>query len=72
MTDIIEPRGPQGATIQTADRRPWKVPRLLDLDDGNAMGCDAMNKVHMGGAEGGGNTPCNTYSQSYAGSPVVS
>jgi len=70
MTDIIGPRGPQGPTTETAGRRPWKVPLLVDLDDDNAMGCNAMNKVHMGGVEGAGFTPCQSYSQSYAGMGV--
>jgi len=33
MTDIIETHGPQGAAMETVGRRPWKAPRLKDLDD---------------------------------------
>jgi len=33
MTDIIETHGPSGATIQTVGKRPWKAPRLIDLED---------------------------------------
>jgi len=72
MTNVIGSHGSQGPTTEPVGRRPWKVPRLVDLDDDNAMGCNAMNKVHMGGVEGAGFTPCQSYSQSYAGTPVVS
>jgi len=33
MTNFTKPHGPHGAKIQTADRRPWQAPRLIDLDD---------------------------------------
>jgi len=33
MTDIIETHGPQGAAMETVGRRPWRAPRLKDLDD---------------------------------------
>jgi len=33
MTNFTKPHGPQGVRTQTADRRPWKAPRLIDLDD---------------------------------------
>jgi len=39
MTDIIETHGPSGATIQTVGKRPWKAPRLIDLDDNDANSC---------------------------------
>jgi len=38
MTDIIETHGPQGSAMETVGRRPWKAPRLIDLDDDKADG----------------------------------
>jgi len=37
MTDIIEPHGPQG-NAPPPGKRPWKAPRLLDLDDDGPEG----------------------------------
>jgi len=39
MTDIIETHGQQGATMETADRRPCKASRLVDLDEDDAASC---------------------------------
>jgi len=38
MTDIIETHGRQGSTMETVGRRPWKAPRLKDLDDDSTDG----------------------------------
>jgi len=47
MTDFTEPTDPQGPTIEGADRKPWKAPRLIDLDDLDAncgMGAGAIRQ----------------------------
>jgi len=32
MSDIIKPHAPQGPMTETLARKPWKAPRLIDLD----------------------------------------
>jgi len=72
MTDFTKPHGPQGPTIEAADKRPWKAPRLIDLDDDNAMGCMGAPKAFPGVVEflTRGPNMCVTYSSSAAGDPV--
>jgi len=53
MTDIIETHGPQGSTMETVGRRPWKAPLLKDLDDDSTEGMDHM--------DGGAGTEANKF-----------
>jgi len=43
MTDITKAQVPQGATGDAVDRKPWKVPRLIDLNDDGPEGRNAGN-----------------------------
>jgi len=47
MTNIIEPHGPQGSATETLARKPWKAPRLIDLDDEDPEG-----RPHLEGGAG--------------------
>jgi len=38
MTDITKAQVPQGATGDAVDRKPWKAPRLIDLDEDESEG----------------------------------
>jgi len=33
MSDMMETHAPQGPTAETLARKPWKAPRLIDLED---------------------------------------
>jgi len=73
MTDIIESHRSQGPTTEISGRRPWKAPRLIDLDDDNAMGCMGAPKAFAGAVElltSLGGRMCVTGSGSPAGDPV--
>jgi len=49
MTDFTESHGLQGGNpTSTVDRRPWKAPRLIDLDDDRASGCESMGNKALG------------------------
>jgi len=50
MTDFTKPHGPQGPTIEAADKRPWKAPRLVDLDD--IIEVEGPNTDGMGNPDG--------------------
>jgi len=43
MTDIIEPHDPQVVTGDTVGRKPWKAPRLIDLNEDDSEGMNAGN-----------------------------
>jgi len=48
MSDPAEPHGPQGKAIETACTKPWKAPRLIDLDDDSTSGCGSMGNKAQG------------------------
>jgi len=41
MTDMTKAQIPQVATGDTVGRKPWKAPRLIDLDEDDSEGMNA-------------------------------